>query len=109
MVAKSPLLKSLGASKAAKPSGSVDARIAEAARKLAVSAAYDGAMNMTASYSFYLDDGQWTTLGASFAEHGAKQVPSTGFYIGPERIAQRTGATPAVKSKNQGRGGGYWR
>jgi hypothetical protein len=65
-------------------------------------------MNMTASYTFYLDDGQWTSLGASFAERGAKQVPSTGFYIGPERIAHRTGAAPAVNSTNPGRGGWHW-
>jgi hypothetical protein len=107
VAAGTALLKSPAASKVA-ASGSIDARIAEASRRLAVSKAYDGAMNMTASYTFYLDDGQWTSLGASFAERGAKQVPSTGFYIGPERIAHRTGAAPAVNSTNPGRGGWHW-
>jgi hypothetical protein len=65
-------------------------------------------MNMTASYTFYLDDGQWTSLGAAFAQRGAKQVPNVGFYIGPERIAHRTGATPAPNSTNPGRGGWHW-
>jgi hypothetical protein len=94
--------------KGAKVAGNVEARIAEAARKLAVSKAYDGALNMTASYTFYLDDGQWTSLGAAYAMRGAKQVPAVGFYIGPERIAHRTGATPAVNSTNPGRGGWHW-
>lgn len=108
VVAKSALLKPLAAGKAAAPTGSTAARIAEAARKLAMSKAYDGAMNLTASYTFYLDDGQWTSLGATFAERGAKQVPNIGFYIGPERIAHRTGAQPAVNSTNPGRGGWHW-
>lgn len=108
VAAKERLLKAPAASKTAAASGSEAARIAEAARKLAMSKAYDGAMNMTASYTFYLDDGQWTSLGAAYAQRGAKQVPSTGFYIGPERIAHRTGATPAVNSTNPGRGGWHW-
>jgi hypothetical protein len=108
VAAKARLLAALPAAKSAAPSGSNDARIAEASRKLAISKAYDGAMNMTASYTFYLDDGQWTSLGAAYAVRGAKQVPSTGFYIGPERIAHRTGATPAVNSTNPGRGGWHW-
>ncbi len=65
-------------------------------------------MNMTASYTFYLDDGQWTSLGAAYAIRGAKQVPAVGFYIGPERIAHRTGATPAVNSTRPGSGGWHW-
>jgi hypothetical protein len=108
VVARNALLKPLAAGKSAAPSGSVDARIAEAARKLAVSKGYDGATNMTASYTFYLDDGQWTSLGAAFAERGAKQVPGIGFYIGPERIAHRTGAQPAVNSTRPGSGGWHW-
>lgn len=108
VVARAALLSPLPVPRAAAPSGSAEARIAEAARRLAMSAAYDGAMNMTASYTFYLDDGQWTSLGAAFAQRGAKQVPNVGFYIGPERIAHRTGATPAMNSTNPGRGGWHW-
>jgi hypothetical protein len=108
VAAKTALLPALPARKAAPKAGSESARLTEAARKLAVAKAYDGAMNLTAAYTFYLDDGQWTSLGAAFAERGAKQVPNIGFYIGPERIAHRTGAQPAVNSTNPGRGGWHW-
>jgi hypothetical protein len=105
---KSRLLPAAPVSKSVEPAGSVDARIAEAARKLSLSAAYEGATNLTAAYSFYLDDGQWTSMGAIFAQNGAKQVPFNGFYIGPERIAHRPGARPAVNSRNPGSGGWHW-
>jgi hypothetical protein len=88
--------------------GHTDARIAEAERKLAVSKAYDGAENITSAYTHYIDDGQWTSVGAIFAEHGAKHVPFNGYYIGPERIAHRPGAKPAVNSTAPGRGGWHW-
>ena len=88
--------------------GHSDARIAEAERKLAVSKAFDGAENIMSAYTHYIDDGQWTSVGAIFAERGAKHVPFNGYYIGPERIAHRPGAKPAVNSTNPGRGGWHW-
>jgi len=107
VVAKDRLLPALhGTAKAA--SGSTDARLVEAERKLAVSKAYDGAENITSAYTHYIDDGQWTSVGAIFAEHGAKHVPFNGYYVGPERIAHRPGAKPAVNSTNPGRGGWHW-
>ena len=51
-------------------------------------------MNINAAYTHYIDDGQWTSVGAIFAENGNKQVPFNGYYIGPERIAHRPGASP---------------
>jgi hypothetical protein len=107
VVAKDRLLPPLPAAAAA-PSATMDARIAEATRRLAVSTAYDGAMNVTAAYTHYIDDGQWTSVGAIFAEHGNKHVPFNGYYIGPERIAHRPGARPAANSSNPGRGGWHW-
>jgi hypothetical protein len=65
-------------------------------------------MNITAAYTYYIDDGQWTSIGAIHAERGAKMVPSNGYYISPERIAHRPGAKPAVNSTNPGRGGWHW-
>ncbi len=65
-------------------------------------------MNMTAAYTHYIDDGQWTSIGAIFAAKGTKHVPFNGYYIGPERIAHRPGAKPAVNSTNPGRGGWHW-
>jgi hypothetical protein len=108
VAARDRLLKPLPAARAAAPSGSTEARIAEAARKLAVSKAWDGAANMTASYTYYIDDSQWTSMGAIFAEHGSKQVPFNGYYIGPERIAHRPGVAPAVNGRNPGSGGWHW-
>jgi hypothetical protein len=107
VVAKDRLLPALAAT-ASGPTGSIEARLAEAERKLAVSMAYDGAVNITGAYTHYIDDGQWTSIGAIFAEHGNKHVPFNGYYIGPERIAHRPGAQPAPNSKNPGRGGWHW-
>jgi hypothetical protein len=107
VVAKNRLLPALAAKRSA-PSGNQDARLAEAERRLAVAKAYDGAMNMTAAYTYYIDDGQWTSMGAIFAERGKKHVPFNGYYIGPDRIAHRPGATPAANSTNPGRGGWHW-
>lgn len=107
VVAKGRLLPALAA-QAPAPAGSQDGRIAEARRKLAVARAYDGAMNVTAAYTHYIDDGQWTSIGAIFAERGNKHVPFNGYYVGPERIAHRPGAKPAVNSTNPGRGGWHW-
>jgi hypothetical protein len=89
-------------------SASVDGRIKEAERKLAMSKAYDGAVNITGAYTHYIDDGQWTSMGAIFARHGNKHVPFNGYYIGPERIAHRPGARPAANSTSPGRGGWHW-
>ena len=107
VAAKDRLLPALRATARA-ASGSTEARLAEAERKLAVSKAYDGAENITSAYTHYIDDGQWTSVGAIFAEHGGKEVPFNGYYFGPERIAHRPGAKPAVNSTNPGRGGWHW-
>jgi hypothetical protein len=107
VVSRDRLLKPLRADKS-ETRGSTEARIAEARRKLAMSAAYEGAANMTASYTYYIDDSQWTSMGAIFAQKGAKQVPFNGYYIGPERIAHRPGAAPAVNGKTPGNGGWHW-
>jgi hypothetical protein len=107
VVAADRLLPPAAASAKAAP-GDTAARIAEAQRKLAVSKAYDGAENITSAYTHYIDDGQWTSVGAIFAEHGGKEVPFNGYYFSPERIAHRPGAKPAVNSSNPGRGGWHW-
>jgi len=108
VVATDRLVPALRSAAAPAPSRDMAARIAEAERKLAVSKAYDGAENITSAYTHYIDDGQWTSVGAIFAEHGGKEVPFNGYYFGPERIAHRPGAKPAVNSTNPGRGGWHW-
>jgi len=82
--------------------------LAELERKLAVSTAYDGAVNITSAYTHYIDDSQWTSMGAIFAEHGNKHVPFNGYYIGPERIAHRPGAQVAPNGNRPGGGGWHW-
>jgi hypothetical protein len=108
VAAKSRLLPAPAAPKAQPVAGSTDERIAEARRRLALSMAWDGAANITAAYTHYIDDSQWTSMGAIFARNGNKQVPFNGYYIGPERIAHRPGARPAPNGTNPGNGGWHW-
>src|SRR5690606_7443885 len=56
VAARQPLLKPLATTAPAAPGGSTEARIAEASRKLAMSRAWDGALNATTSYTHYIDD-----------------------------------------------------
>lgn len=67
----------------------VDARIKEAERKLAVSKAYDGTENVSSAYGDYLDDLNFGELAEIFALNGVKQIPFSGFYVGRESIARR--------------------
>lgn len=62
------------------------ARIAQDARRLAVSTAYDGAENINSAYGNYADDFQWTDMSKLFGKHGAKEVPFAGYYSGADRI-----------------------
>ncbi len=68
---------------AAAPQGN---RLAEARRKLARSAAYDGVVNISAAYGYYLDDFQWQEMASLFAQNGNKHSPFAGFYLGQDRI-----------------------
>jgi hypothetical protein len=60
--------------------------LAEARRRLARSAAYDGTENVSAAYGYYIDDFQWPSMGAIFAVKGNKHSPFAGYYIGKDRI-----------------------
>jgi SnoaL-like protein len=85
--------------KAAAPSGSLDARITEAERRLAVSKAWDGAENMSSAYGDYLDDLDYGQLGKLFAVKGNKEVPFSGFYVGRQRIIERDATSPPPGSR----------
>jgi hypothetical protein len=61
-------------------------RLADLRRRLQRSAAYDGVVNVSAAYGYYLDDFQWTALSSIFAEEGNKQSPFAGYYMGRDRI-----------------------
>jgi hypothetical protein len=71
------------------PAGSLEERVAEAERRLAVSKAWDGTENVSAAYGDYLDDLDFGPLAAIFAEQGNKEIPFTGFYVTRESIAAR--------------------
>ncbi len=83
------LLAAPHAAHAHSPAGSLDARLAEAERQLAVSKAWDGAENLSAAYGEYLDDLDFGPLAAIFAEQGNKEIPFTGFYVTRKSIAAR--------------------
>ncbi|WP_375201511.1 nuclear transport factor 2 family protein [Hyphococcus sp.] len=79
-----------------------DARLADLHRRLLRSEAYDGAVNVSAAYGFYLDDFQWTELSSLFAVEGNKQSPFAGYYLGRDRIMGAANAMwgPAKKMRS---------
>jgi hypothetical protein len=85
LVGTTALLRAIAAAKSAPPSGSIDARLAEVARKLAVAKAYDGAENVSGAFANYIDDFQWDKLGKVMAKEGLREMPFAGLYKGPER------------------------
>jgi len=82
----------------AEPERTLDARITEAERRLAVSKAWDGVENVSSAYGDYLDDLDFGPLAAIFAEKGNKQIPFTGFYVTRERIAERDRSRATAQS-----------
>lgn len=56
-------------------------------RRYLRSLAYDGTMNVSAAYGYYLDDFQWPGMSGIFAAKGNKQSPFAGYYFGRDRIA----------------------
>jgi hypothetical protein len=69
-------------------SGDIATRMAEAARKLMVAKAYDGAEHVSVSYGFYADDSQWDWLSEIFGKTGTKQIPFAGYYTSYPRISK---------------------
>jgi hypothetical protein len=98
-VGRERLLPAPAARRQAALSGELDARIAEAERRLAVSKAWDGAENLSSAYGHYLDDLNYGPLGQLFARDGQKEVPNIGWYQGRERIIARDATAPAPGSR----------
>src|SRR5690606_15793263 len=84
-------------------SGTLDERIAEAERRLAVSKAWDGVENVSAAYGDYLDDLDFGPLAAIFAVNGNKQIPFTGFYVTRASIAARDQSRSVVSGSSEPR------
>ncbi|KAF2872732.1 hypothetical protein BDV95DRAFT_676748 [Massariosphaeria phaeospora] len=55
-------------------------------RRLARSAAYDGAEAQSHAYGYFLDDLQCALMGSLFAARGHKASPFAGFFLTPSRI-----------------------
>lgn len=82
-----PLTGALAAAPAAQVESEDDmTRLVEARRRLQRSWAYDGVVNVSSAYGYYLDDFFWAELGAIFAKNGNKHSPFAGFYLGRDRI-----------------------
>jgi len=56
-------------------------------RRYSRSLAYEGTVNVSAAYGYYLGDSRWDDMSNLFATEGNKQSPFAGFYMGRERIA----------------------
>ena len=70
------------------PGKAVPVALDEARRRLARAAAWDGAMNVSAAYGYFLDDSNPAGFAGVMAEKGFKESPFSGFYIGRDRIIQ---------------------
>ncbi len=94
LVATSPLTGAIPAGKS-KP---VD--VAEAARRLSRSAAYDGSMNVSAAYGYYLDDNMPQGFAGIISDKGFKESPFAGFYVTRDRVmAARAATRPAPPTR----------
>ena len=87
-VALLPLTGTIAAPTEKRTTADVPTRLKEAARKLMMAKAYDGAENVSTAYGFYADDSQWDWLSEIFGKQGTKQVPFAGYYTGYNRISK---------------------
>jgi hypothetical protein len=70
----------------ATPASAAGITLAEARRRLARSAAWDGAANVSAAYGFYVDDSNAAGWAGVMATRGFKQTPFQGYHIGRDRL-----------------------
>jgi len=87
LVATRSLTGAIAAPKPKQVASDTATRMREAARKLMMARAYDGAEHASTSYGFFADDSQWNWLSALFGKTGTKQIPFAGYYTGYDRIA----------------------
>jgi len=83
-----PLTGTIAAPAEKRTTADTPTRLKEAARKLMMAKAYDGAENVSTAYGFYADDSQWDWLSEIFGKQGTKQVPFAGYYTGYNRISK---------------------
>lgn len=80
VVAATPLT---GAIAADKPKA---VTLEEAQRRLKRSTAYDGSMNISAAYGYYIDDSNNAGWANTMAKNGFKETPFQGYHIGRDRL-----------------------
>lgn len=88
LVATRPLTSAIAVPSAKAVTMDTAARLKEAARKLMMATAYDGAEHVSTAYGFYADDSQWDWLSEIFGKQGTKQIPFAGYYTGYPRISK---------------------
>jgi hypothetical protein len=88
LVATTALTGTIAAPGAQQHATDIGTRMQEAARKLMVARAYDGAEHVSSSYGFFIDDSQWLRMSGIFGKRGTKQIPFAGYYTGYERISR---------------------
>ena len=97
-----PLLGPIAPAPAPTYSGSGIEQLLTARRRLGRSAAYDGVVNVSSAYGYYIDEFQWLEMASIFAEQGNKHSPFAGFYLGKDRVQAAAttmwGDPPALRS-----------
>jgi hypothetical protein len=83
-----PFLSTLNRSAKSFPPDGSNTSLSSLARRLARSAAFDGAENLSAAYGYYLDDLRCEELGAIHASYGHKASPFSGWFQTPARVAK---------------------
>jgi SnoaL-like domain len=76
--------------------------LAEAKRRLARSAAYDGITNISAAYGYYVDDSNNAGWANTMAKNGFKQTPFQGYHIGRDRLIAARVTRPTGPEKQAG-------
>jgi len=64
----------------------LEARLAEAERRIGMARAYDAAENLASAHGYAVDESLWDEVANLFAKDGSAGVPDAGIYVGRERI-----------------------
>ena len=77
------------------PTPAAPVTLEEARRRLARSSAWEGIVNVSSAYGYYLDDSMPAGFGGVIAEKGTKMTPFAGYYITRQRVLEaRVSGTP---------------
>jgi hypothetical protein len=88
LVATEPVTGAIASPTRKQSTSDTATRLREAARKVMMATAYDGAEHVSTAYGFYADDSQWDWLSEIFGNQGTKQIPFAGYYTSYPRISK---------------------